>query len=203
MNRRACLTHLLFACVISACTTDGPVFTRDAETGADGSSVCVMDSDCVATLPDTCNICVSPDNHLVCSRGACVCACTLRDAGAEDTGAGCEGAAPSCFGNDVARCCGNDPAGPATCVAGAWMCGDAPAPGCNGTSCLAFDAGADPDAGADDAGGDTACEGPFPLCFGDDVALCCGHDPAGPATCVAGAWMCGDAPAPGCNGTTC
>jgi hypothetical protein len=56
--------------------------------------------------------------------------------------AGCSGTAPNCFGNDVQMCCGQDPAGPASCVGGQWLCGTAPAPGCNGTSCLLRDASA-------------------------------------------------------------
>src|SRR5581483_576216 len=59
------------------------------------------------------------------------------DAGTGD--GGCTGTPPNCFGNDVQTCCGQDPSGPASCVAGAWLCGTAAAPGCNGTSCLALD----------------------------------------------------------------
>jgi hypothetical protein len=65
------------------------------------------------------------------------------------------------------------------------------------------------DAGAADAGGDASkrigegCAGPTLLCFGSDATKCCGKDPAGSAVCVGGSWMCGNAPAPGCNGTSC
>jgi hypothetical protein len=67
------------------------------------------------------------------------------DAGdAADSSRGCTGTAPNCFGNDVHACCGQDPAGRAICEGGTWMCGGAPAPGCNGSSCLhPRDAGAD------------------------------------------------------------
>jgi hypothetical protein len=65
------------------------------------------------------------------------------DAGGDGSG-GCVGTAPNCFGNDTSMCCGQDPAGTAQCVGGAWKCGSADAPGCNGTSCLAQqDAGSD------------------------------------------------------------
>jgi hypothetical protein len=65
------------------------------------------------------------------------------DGGASDGGdaghGGCTGTPPNCFGSDVQACCGNDPSGTASCVGGAWLCGAVPAPGCNGTSCLALD----------------------------------------------------------------
>ena len=51
-------------------------------------------------------------------------------------GGACSGEAPLCFGSDVSQCCGNDPAGRATCTNGSWLCFGAPAPGCNGESCL-------------------------------------------------------------------
>lgn len=88
-------------------------------------------------------------------------------------------------------CCGQDPSGVASCVSGQWMCGAAPAPGCNGTSCLQ----------STDGGG--TCSGAAPNCFGGDSSACCGQDPSGVASCVGGQWMCGAAPAPGCNGTSC
>lgn len=47
------------------------------------------------------------------------------------------------------------------------------------------------------------CTGTAPLCFGADVTMCCGHDPAGSAQCIGGAWKCGSAAAPGCNGQSC
>jgi hypothetical protein len=72
---------------------------------------------------------------------------------------------------------------------------------------------AGPDANAGDARGDSASadaanDGGCPsetsaLCFGQSSQGCCGQDPEGPATCVGGVWMCGSAPAPGCNGTSC
>jgi hypothetical protein len=114
-------------------------------------------------------------------------------ASATATTSGCKGTAPLCFGNNIHLCCGNDPSGSAVCRAGEWKCGTAPAPGCDGTSCLLRDAG-------QDSGG---CSGKRPLCFGDDIYMCCGNDPSGFAVCRAGEWMCGSAPAPGCDGTSC
>jgi hypothetical protein len=64
----------------------------------------------------------------------------VAEAGADG---GCTGTAPLCFGDNANMCCGNDPAGFAVCANGAWMCMGAPAPGCNGVSCLQPDAGGD------------------------------------------------------------
>jgi hypothetical protein len=116
----------------------------------------------------------------------------------EDGGGSCSGTAPLCFGNDVHLCCGNDPEGSAVCRAGQWTCGTAPAPGCNGTSCLAHDAG--PADGSTNNGG---CGGSAPPCFGYDTQICCEKDPVASAVCEAGQWKCASAPAPGCNGTSC
>jgi hypothetical protein len=101
---------------------------------------------------------------------------------------GCSGTAPNCFGSDLQSCCGQDPAGVATCVGSQWKCGTAGAPGCNGMSCL---------------GGGGGCIGTPPNCFGNDLTACCGQDPSGVATCQGGRWMCGSVAAPGCNGTSC
>jgi hypothetical protein len=111
------------------------------------------------------------------------------DSAASDGSGSCTGQAPNCFGNDLHHCCGQDPAGPATCVNGQWMCGSAGAPGCNGTNCLFPDAG--------------VCMGQAPNCYGNDVTMCCPQDPSGVATCQGNMWMCGSAPAPGCDGTSC
>jgi hypothetical protein len=81
-------------------------------------------------------------------RGNAV-SCPICDAGTKDSAPGdasgdaatCSGTAPLCFGNDTNHCCGNDPAGSASCSGGEWMCGSSLAPGCNGTSCLLHDAG--------------------------------------------------------------
>jgi|CZKU01.1.fsa_nt_gi hypothetical protein len=73
-----------------------------------------------------------------------ICGAGTKDSGTEDASseAGtCTGTAPLCFGNDTSHCCGNDPAGSASCNGGEWMCGSSLAPGCNGTSCLLHDAG--------------------------------------------------------------
>jgi hypothetical protein len=64
-----------------------------------------------------------------------ICMPEQPDGGGSDARA-CIGIAPNCFGNDTSVCCGNDPSGPAVCSGGAWMCGAASAPGCNGRSCL-------------------------------------------------------------------
>jgi hypothetical protein len=62
--------------------------------------------------------------------------------GLDGTSSGCEGEPPLCFGNDAQSCCGNDPAGTATCEKGGWYCSGASAPGCNGTQCTdQFDCG--------------------------------------------------------------
>ncbi len=121
-----------------------------------------------------------------------------RATDAADASSGsCAGPASLCFGTDSQSCCGQDPLGRATCVNGAWTCGSAPAPGCNGVSCVR---GADAEAPPDAAAG---CTGTAPNCFGNDSTHCCGQDPSGPAVCRGGAWMCGPAPAPGCSGTSC
>jgi hypothetical protein len=117
---------------------------------------------------------------------------------AGDAGGGCTGSAPPCFGDNLAMCCGQDPAGRATCQGGLWMCGGAEAPGCNGISCIL---GSKCDAGGVDAGG---CVDLVPVhCFGTDTSKCCGKDPIGFATCECTGWKCGGGPAPGCNGTPC
>ena len=76
-----------------------------------------------------------------------ICRQEQSDGGLDGSGAdarSCSGTAPNCFGNNTSFCCGNDPSGPAVCNGGAWMCGSAPAPGCNGRSCsLPQDAGTD------------------------------------------------------------
>jgi hypothetical protein len=58
-----------------------------------------------------------------------------QDAGT-DAAATCDGAAPLCFGEDTSQCCPQDPLMTAACHDGAWMCGAAPAPGCNSKSCF-------------------------------------------------------------------
>jgi hypothetical protein len=47
---------------------------------------------------------------------------------------GCTGSAPGCLGQDSTACCAHDPYGAATCVDGTWVCGSAPAPGCDDSS---------------------------------------------------------------------
>jgi hypothetical protein len=68
-----------------------------------------------------------------------ICTQGQTDGGSDGGGAdarACSGTAPNCFGNNASMCCGNDPSGQAVCSGGAWMCDSAPAPGCNGISCL-------------------------------------------------------------------
>jgi hypothetical protein len=55
---------------------DGAPPPRDAA----GDAECQTSADCKPAGPDTCNICKSPLNHLVCAGGACVCGCRA-DAG--------------------------------------------------------------------------------------------------------------------------
>jgi hypothetical protein len=121
----------------------------------------------------------------------------------------CNSLPPICDG-----CCGSkrDP----VCVGGTWICGPL------GGACMQCDAstpdgpaadaagdgptsdGSIPDAPLDDAPTDgPMCTGQAPLCFGSNTSSCCGNDPSGVAVCRGGAWMCGSAPAPGCNGTSC
>ncbi len=110
---------------------------------------------CAGTPPATCDGCCGSKYPAdLCVNGAWTCAprgggvCIQCDAGMDaasgdassDSGT-CTGTAPSCFGNNSSACCGQDPSGPAVCSGRAWMCDSAPAPGCNGTSCLLKDAG--------------------------------------------------------------
>jgi hypothetical protein len=60
---------------------------------------------------------------------------SLTDSGSGDSAGGCSGPTPSCFGNDLQTCCGNEPSGIAMCVGSAWLCGTVAAPGCDGTTC--------------------------------------------------------------------
>jgi hypothetical protein len=64
--------------------SDGAASDGSASDGgsrdATGDGQCVTSADCKQGGPDICNICKSPDNHLVCVSGACVCACRV-DAG--------------------------------------------------------------------------------------------------------------------------
>jgi hypothetical protein len=84
----------------------------------------------------SCPLCEAKDSAADDASGD---ASNVHDASGE--AATCTGQAPLCFGNDVTHCCGNDPAGSASCNGGEWMCGSALAPGCNGSSCLLQDAG--------------------------------------------------------------
>jgi hypothetical protein len=149
---RACVAH---ACVPRGCP-DAAVL--------DGQAWCNQVSDCPPNTVASCaSVCSDGSNPCV---NACVAhQCVARgclDAGLADGGgdagdagpaadagdagdasdasdAGCAGTRPNCFGTNTQACCGQDPYGPASCVGGAWLCGTAPAPGCNGTSCLAHD----------------------------------------------------------------
>jgi len=61
----------------------GDASPGDAGEDAGGDGGCSMNTDCHASLPDICNICVWPLNHLVCVSGQCVCACRVTDAGGD------------------------------------------------------------------------------------------------------------------------
>jgi hypothetical protein len=125
------------------------------------------DAPCPGTPPLICNGCCGAKYAAdQCTNGTWTClplgiACVICDAGTDGSpgdasGDGatesgldgesgdafaCTGTAPWCFGNDATRCCAQDPGGAAVCVGGTWMCGSAPAPGCNGVSCFPLDAG--------------------------------------------------------------
>jgi hypothetical protein len=99
---------------------------------------------------------------------------------------------------------GGSNAGPdASGEAGSDAGGDAPTVDASSFDAPSADAPS-ADAPSVDGASDGGCPGIAPpLCFGSSSQGCCGQDPAGQATCVAGAWMCGAAPAPGCDGTSC
>jgi hypothetical protein len=105
---------------------------------------------------------------------------------------------PSCYGTGLTNEEFQDQLGDIFCAGGLPDAGSSPEGGAN-------DAGNGTESGASDAGdaGDGGCTGTAPLCFGSDVQTCCGQDPSGIASCVGGAWLCGAAAAPGCNGTSC
>jgi hypothetical protein len=112
------------------CPTDGGSSPNDAAPDADAG--CFAYSVCIGGQiePICCPPgapCVAPGPFCDLGNGSCT--------PGTDCKAECQGPAPNCFGNDLQGCCGRDPAGPATCSNGAWMCGDAPAPGCNGDKC--------------------------------------------------------------------
>jgi hypothetical protein len=159
------------------------------------------DSGCTGTPPLTCNGCCGAKYAADrCAGGVWTCAplgvaCAMCDAGGADSAVddasadamACSGVPPTCT-----NCCG----APITieCQNGQWLCPSVACPICN----LG-------DASVDAPSGDASatCTGSAPLCFGGDVTRCCGNDPAGSATCRAGHWLCGTAPAPGCNGQSC
>jgi hypothetical protein len=64
--------------------SSSPSDASGTDTGAPhdaaGDAQCATSDDCKRGGPDTCNICPSPLNRLVCVSGACVCACRA-DAG--------------------------------------------------------------------------------------------------------------------------
>lgn len=46
---------------------------------ARSEDACEQDLDCRAASPDVCNICSAPENHLVCAKGQCACACQVQE----------------------------------------------------------------------------------------------------------------------------
>jgi hypothetical protein len=125
----------------------------DAGAGDSAANDASGDAMACAGEPPLCTNCCGGHVDVACENGRWVCpnvacpVCVRDDASVDapsDDAAACAGSAPLCFGNDATRCCGNDPAGRATCSAGHWLCGSAPAPGCNGASCVQV-----PDARAD------------------------------------------------------
>jgi hypothetical protein len=140
---RACVAH---QCVARGCP-DASLL--DGQTWCNVTSDCPPNpgASCASVCSDGSNPCVTACVAHQCVARGCPDASATDAAGdATDTGdakdaadAVCTGTRPNCFGNDVQMCCGQDPAGPASCVGGVWRCGTAPAPGCDGTSCFALD----------------------------------------------------------------
>ena len=195
---RALFSALLVPFLIAACSSSSPT-TTDTQTDASSDSPA-----CTGTPPVTCDGCCGSkyaaddcvDGVWSCRPlgGACIaCDAGVTDAAADaptEASATCTGTPPViCNG-----CCGAKYAAD-NCVNGVWSCRPL------AVACIICDAGTT-DAAADAPAEASTCTGTAPLCFGNDVTRCCGNDPAGPAVCTGGAWMCGSAPAPGCNGMT-
>jgi hypothetical protein len=84
LNHLVCTSGGACACACSVGDAGG-TDAKDAAT-TDGA-VCHVDADCASSV-DTCNICMAPLNHLVCTgAGTCACACTVSGSG--DGGVGC------------------------------------------------------------------------------------------------------------------
>jgi hypothetical protein len=120
VGRWLCLLVARWAC---ACSSSSPVpSTADASTSPDSapaadSSIATDSGPAAAdgsTIPDS-----SPDGAATCTPAF----------------------PPECYGTDSNGCCMQGGTGSAVCVAGQWMCGKAPASGCNGTPCPADAAG--------------------------------------------------------------
>jgi hypothetical protein len=128
---------LVPAVFVAACGNSGGTTSTDAGTTADAHSRDAHRAghdaghDAPPPSPDTgvfADSATPPDSGKTPDSGHAPDA--ARDAGS------CKGTAPDCFGNDSTSCCGQDPEGVAKCVRGAWLCGAAAAPGCNGHSCI-------------------------------------------------------------------
>jgi hypothetical protein len=128
MNRVAavlvmCLTAVALSCSSATSpSSDGPDHLTPDAPGTPAE--CSVDSDCIASNPDDCNICPAPDNHLVCAAGACVCACQVhQDAGSDPTGGdpACTQDSDCVATTDTCNICA-PPDNHLVCAAGACIC---------------------------------------------------------------------------------
>jgi hypothetical protein len=208
------MRHLLFSALllvpvlVAACTSSsGP--GNDAL--ADGSS---DSTTCTGAPPVICDGCCGAKYAADdCQNGVWSCRprgvfCIACDSGTADSGAGDAGGdAATCTGDQGTACegCCGIRSNADACVNGVWHCPNFICVVCDAgtTDSAAGDAAGEASTVHDASGDSTTCTGTPPLCFGSNASLCCGNDPSGPAACSGGAWMCGSAPAPGCNGTSC
>jgi hypothetical protein len=212
MPMRNSIAFLLISLLAPACSST-------SDTGANAPADASGDSGtCTGLPPSICQGCCGSTYAAdECVNGTWVCrplgiACTQCDSGVTDAAASDgSGDSATCTGTPPVicnGCCGSKYAAD-QCSNGTWACQP------RGVACIQCDA-AISDSPAGDASGDAStdgsgdsstdaatCTGTRPNCFGNDTSRCCGNDPSGPATCSAGAWTCGTAPAPGCNGTSC
>ncbi len=186
------LPSLLASLLIAACSST-------SDTGSTGDA-----STCTGTPPVMCDGCCGAKYAAdSCESGVWSCrplgiACVQCDAGADSAPNDASGDSAACTGTPPLTCdgcCGAKYAAD-LCDSGVWTCRPL------GAACIQCDAGAD-SAPSDASGDSAACTGTAPLCFGSDTSVCCGNDPSGSAVCSGGAWKCGSAPAPGCDGTSC
>lgn len=209
-SMRQLLRSILVTSMLAAsCGTPTSTMNEPIDSTADAAA-------CTGTAPLICDGCCGAKYAAdSCVDGIWTCratggnACPLCDAAAGDSSASdasgdaaaCTGAATEVQPQICTSCCPGLNYG-ADCVNGRWECALVICPRCD-----LFDAGVG-DSAVYDASGDASsdastCTGSAPLCFGNDATRCCGNDPAGSATCSNGQWLCGSAPAPGCNGVSC